>query len=191
MRPVLENTRSVKAFAVILAVLHRVPMAKARGREIKLTTHLLEQFGVSRDAKYDALRFVEEAGMVSAEHVNGQNHVVRIIPKAGKYYVKGPLSLPWFLRAVYLGSHCALAVSTAIWYMRGLRDRDADLEITSPTWKLFGINRAAKCRSLQALEAEGLIKVVSRNYKSTVVSIIRVGDDLADAPARRTTGVRR
>jgi hypothetical protein len=161
-------------------------MARVHGRALKLTTHLLEQFGVSQDAKYDALKFVEGTGMVSAERANGKNPIVRIIPKPGKDYVKGPLSLPWFQRALKLNSHCALVVSMVIWYVQGLQKRDMGIEITSTAWELFGVDRAAKCRWLKALEARGLIEVVLKNRQSTVVNIIRVDD----APADGTTGAK-
>jgi DNA-binding MarR family transcriptional regulator len=69
-----------QALAVYLAIHHRA--ALTRSDSVTLPKSLIEQFGVSRDAKARALHALEEASLVVVERVNGRSARVTLLAAA-------------------------------------------------------------------------------------------------------------
>jgi hypothetical protein len=66
-----------QALAVYLAIHHRA--ALTRIDTVTLPKKLLEQFGVSRDAKARALHALEEASLVAVDRKSGRSARIRLL----------------------------------------------------------------------------------------------------------------
>ena len=66
-----------KALHVALAIWYRVGLE--RQSTVKLGQKVMSRFGVSRDAKYDALRRLVEAGLIEIEQLPGKAPIVTVI----------------------------------------------------------------------------------------------------------------
>jgi DNA-binding PadR family transcriptional regulator len=66
-----------KALATALAIMFEV--GRRRSSEITLTTAIVQRFGVSRKAKYRALKHLESAGLITVYRKPHRNPVVTIL----------------------------------------------------------------------------------------------------------------
>jgi hypothetical protein len=95
--------------------------------------------------------------------------VKKKVPRQLHPFLRGPVPLWWLVRAAALPGK-ALAVGIALWYRKGVTDRD----VVRPSWKLwdrFGVGRHAAYRALSNLEAAGLIAVERQVGKNPTVTI--------------------
>jgi regulatory GntR family protein len=74
---VVVNRLPGKAWLMLLLTYHRTAMSSDRW--ITLSRNLLEEFGVSREAKRRALRQLEAAGLVQTEQLKGYQTRMRLI----------------------------------------------------------------------------------------------------------------
>jgi hypothetical protein len=58
----------------------------------------------------------------------------------------------------------------AVWYLAGLK-RTATVRPTSKTWQLFGLSQPSAWRSLNALEAAGLVSIDRGRGRCPLVTI--------------------
>src|ERR1700730_5114115 len=66
-------------------------------------------------------------------------------------FLRGPIPLAWLGPVCCLPGQKVLAVSLAIWFLRGLRKSTDDLTLTDATVARFGVkDRSAKYRALEA-----------------------------------------
>ncbi len=86
-------------------------------------------------------------------------------------FLKGPVPLHWLIAASQLPGK-ALAVGIAIWFRAGLT-RSSSITLSSSHLALWGIDRSAKLRALNALEEASLIALERRNGKNPIITIIR------------------
>lgn len=90
-------------------------------------------------------------------------------------FLKGPIPLAWLTIAAGLRGKASLAVGLAIWFEAG-RKKSGTITLTTAILNRFKVNRKAKYRALDALEAAGLIVVERRPRKNPVVSIVVDGN---------------
>jgi hypothetical protein len=95
-------------------------------------------------------------------------------------FLRGPVPLSWLGPVCEIPGQKALAVSLAIWYVAGLRDRDGDLELLPCDLERFGLGPMDKSRGLKSLREAGLIPVIERPGKSSLVGIIWAGRGESD-----------
>jgi hypothetical protein len=180
LRPVLSARRGV-ALRVALAVQFALGRVPGMDTPVGLTTAVLKRFGIdNRDAKDDGLAFIESAGMVTVTRKAGKNPLVTVRAGPGGRYVRGPIPLSWLSRACALPGQRVLAVSLALWYVRGLRSKNHDLEVTADTWELFGVDAAARCRALKDLTNAGLVEVEDLPGRRRLFGLV-VGERTAEA----------
>lgn len=103
-------------------------------------------------------------------------------------FLKGPIPLRWLSAAAKLPGKAPLAASLAIWFEAGRRKSNV-VRLTTAILKRFGVNRKAKYRALQRLQAAGLIGVRREPRKNPVVTILELKDDPdAGVECRDVTG---
>jgi hypothetical protein len=150
-------------------------------KPVGLTTAVLKRFDIdNRDAKDDGLAFIERAGMVTVTRKAGKNPQVTVRAGQGGRYVRGPIPLSWLSRACALPGQRVLAVALALWYVRGLRSKNHDLEVTADTWELFGVDAGARCRALKALTNAGLVRVEDLPGRRRLFGLV-VGEQTVEA----------
>jgi hypothetical protein len=150
-------------------------------RPVGLTTAVLQRFDIdNRDAKDDGLAFIESAGMVTVTRKAGKNPRVTVQAGPGGRYVRGPIALSWLSRACALPGQRVLAVSLALWYVRGLRSCDHGLEVTADTWEMFDVDAPGKCRGLSSLADAGLIRVEDLPGRRRLFGLV-VGEQKVEA----------
>ena len=89
--------------------------------------------------------------------------------------MKGPIPLSWLSVAAQLGGKPPLAVALAIIFAVGLK-RSMKVVLTTDICLRLGVNRKAKYRGLEMLEAAGLIEVHRLPRKNPVVKVINFGE---------------
>lgn len=100
----------------------------------------------------------------------------RVTPRQkAQRFLKGPVPLSWLMVAAQLSGK-ALAVGIALWFRSGL-ERSSQVRLPTTLLTLFGIDRHAKARAIDALEKASLIAVERRKGKNPVITIL-------DAPER-------
>jgi hypothetical protein len=88
-------------------------------------------------------------------------------------YVRGPLPLSWWGQVCQLQGPKIIPTALAIWFLVGLRNKTAGLELTTATLEHFGVNdRSLKSRALATLEEGRLIQVERRPGKNPVVQVM-------------------
>jgi len=98
------------------------------------------------------------------------------MPKARKAkteFLKGPIPIPWLLRAVQLPGKAPLAVALAIWFEAGRR-KSNEVKLTTAILNRFNVNRKAKYRALKMLEEAGLIRVYRKPRCNPAVTILEI-----------------
>lgn len=75
-----------KALHVALELWHAIGFNNDGSRTVILSSRRLADFGVSRDAKYDALRRLERAGLVAVERSPGRLPRVTLLKEPGQDY---------------------------------------------------------------------------------------------------------
>jgi len=111
----------------------------------------------------------EPVNFAAASPADLESFVKKKVPRQLHPFLRGPVPLWWLGRAAVLPGK-ALAVGIALWYRKGVTDRD----IVRPSWKLwekFGIGRHAAYRALRNLEAAGLVAVERQVGKNPTVTI--------------------
>ena len=95
--------------------------------------------------------------------------------KRGETFLKGPVPLGWLAQAACLPGK-ALHVGVFLWFLAGLKNTCVVL-LANGRLSGFGVNRSAKYRALNSLEAAGLVSVQRRRGRSPRVTLL-------EAPAR-------
>ena len=98
----------------------------------------------------------------------------KIEGKRRNHFLKGPISLPWLMRASRLPGR-AIVVGIVIWFRVGLC-QSKTITLTTTILTLFGVDRHAKRRSLVSLEKAGLISVDRRTGKNPTITVIEVSE---------------
>jgi hypothetical protein len=162
-----------KVVATGLAIWFQAGLQRAR-EGIRLTSKGLKRFGVTRQAKWEALKALEVAGLIAVERKGKKSPLVTVLSPDGRdrRYLKGPIPLAWLEPACKLGGGKVLATALAVWFQAGLRDAKKDLKVPSDILADFGVDRAAKKRSLEKLEAAGLIAVEKKENKEPLITIL-------------------
>lgn len=93
---------------------------------------------------------------------------------AVRYFIKGPLPLPWLHRAAALPGK-ALHIAVGLWYMRGLC-RSASFPFKRKTAAEFSVSRDATYDALTNLEDAGLIRVNRHRGRSPMVTVLDLVD---------------
>jgi len=92
-----------------------------------------------------------------------------IPPKRGRQkFIKGPLPLEWFERAVQGNSAAAVTVGLLLFYLRGMGRRK--IVLSNELASRFSITRNTKARALRALEDAGLISL-QRTGQRVVITL--------------------
>jgi hypothetical protein len=95
----------------------------------------------------------------------------RVRPKnQSDKFLKGPVPLAWLMSAARLPGK-ALAVGIVLWFRSGLL-RSNKVSLPSTLLTLFGVDRHAKVRALNALEKASLIAVERCNGKNPIVTLL-------------------
>lgn len=91
-------------------------------------------------------------------------------------FLKGPVPLDWLARAACLPGR-ALHVAIVACYLAGLRN-EPTVKLSPSTLRLFGADRHAAGRALEALQDAGLLQVERHRGRAPVVTLIwsRTGD---------------
>lgn len=87
----LERAAQIPGRSFNLAACLLWAAALARATKVSIDQRLVRRYGMSRDASYEALKRLEEAGLVQASRVNGSHTSVTLIGLNG-----GQLQLPFF-----------------------------------------------------------------------------------------------
>jgi hypothetical protein len=95
------------------------------------------------------------------------------VRKAGQQFLKGPVPLPWLAAAARLPGR-TLHVGIALWYLAGLR-KTQTVTLSNKTLSQFGVDRHAKRRALEQLEAADLVKVDRQENRNPRVTILPDG----------------
>ena len=95
--------------------------------------------------------------------------------KAGGHFLKGPVPLDWLQRAARLPGK-SLHAGIALWYAAGLL-KSASVPLSNIVGLGFGIDRNAKYRALDWLEAAGLIKVDRKLGRAPIVTLLNSETD--------------
>jgi len=90
-------------------------------------------------------------------------------PGPKEHFLKVPVPLGW-LRAAAKQPGKAMSVGMYIWYLAGLTKRNRFALPTSKL-KLFGVDRSAQYRALNALESAGLILVERQRGRHAVITL--------------------
>ncbi len=94
--------------------------------------------------------------------------------KAGQKFLKGPIPLDWLSTAANLPGK-SLHVAIAIWFTASLK-KSPTVSLSNLASLPFGLDRNAKYRALQWLEAAGLIAVDRKLGRSPMVTLLEVGE---------------
>ena len=100
--------------------------------------------------------------------------------RPGERFLKGPIPLKWLVRAARLPGR-ALHVGNAVWYLAGLT-RSGTVKLSNSVLELFGVDRYAKARALEALEQAGLVSVQRQCGKHPTVTIEDVAEVVDEDP---------
>jgi|RhiMetdeSRZDD1v2_1073273.scaffolds.fasta_scaffold814160_3 hypothetical protein len=83
---------------------------------------------------------------------------------------RGPVPLMWLLTAARLPGR-ALHVAIALWYAAQV-SREPSVHLSNTLCERFGLDRNAKYRGLDLLEATGLVSVERKRGRSPTVTIL-------------------
>lgn len=92
-----------------------------------------------------------------------------------KRFLKGPIPIDWLSKAAMLPGR-ALHVGVALWYLSGM-EKSYTVKLSSKTAGLFGVDRFAKARALDAMEQAGLVRVERGKGKAPTITIIPPSTD--------------
>lgn len=107
----------------------------------------------------------------------------------GERFIKGPIPWPWVRQAAALPGK-TLAVAMAIWHIAGMAKSRKDIRVTEKLGAQLGVDRKARYRALERLEAAGLIVVHRRPGACPRVDILHepgISDgeiDVSQPPSR-------
>jgi hypothetical protein len=87
-------------------------------------------------------------------------------------FLKGPIPIPWLLKAASLGK-CALKVGLILWYMDGMRGGRTFRMGRGDIGRLLGVSRLTVWRGIKRLEKGGLIFVLREPGRKFVVTMNR------------------
>ena len=73
-----------KSLAIALILWHLFGMGREDPRPISLGNGLPKKFGVTRSAKYRALQWLSDAGLVAVDQKTGRNPLVKLLSVAGE-----------------------------------------------------------------------------------------------------------
>jgi hypothetical protein len=90
----------------------------------------------------------------------------------GERFLKGPIPIMWLKKAMQLSGK-SVHVALVIWYLAGMKNK-RQIKLTQKELDNFDIDRHAKYRALQALEAANLIHLESENGKNPLVTLLDV-----------------
>lgn len=93
-------------------------------------------------------------------------------------FIKGPIPVPWMARANRLRKPSAAKVAVALFYQRGLCNRD-EFKIEPARFVELNIDELTRRRGLAELERSGLITVQRWAGRSPVVAMIGVDNGTA------------
>jgi hypothetical protein len=88
-----------------------------------------------------------------------------------KNFLKGPIPLPWLSRAAKLPGK-TFQVAVALWYWRGIRNKDQIPFSASRLLKDWGVSPSTGSRSLKKIEKAKLILITSKPGKMGLVKFI-------------------
>ena len=91
---------------------------------------------------------------------------------AQRAFIRGPLSLAWFMKASLIPRRSALVVGLTLWYLAGLRSKTNGLVLSASRCKPFGLGRKSVGRGLRDLEGAGLISVVRERGQAPRVDLL-------------------
>jgi hypothetical protein len=86
-------------------------------------------------------------------------------------WIKGPVSVPWLIRASELPPRSALAVGLVIWRLKGTTRRST-FPLMNSDLERWGIDRRTKSRAVAALEGAGLISVERKTHRWPIITIL-------------------
>ena len=92
----------------------------------------------------------------------------------GAEHFRGPVPLAWLLTAARLPGR-ALHVAIALWYAAQLSGAQS-VRLSNTLCERFGLDRNAKYRGLELLEATGLVEVKRKCGRSPAVTILDYND---------------
>lgn len=87
-------------------------------------------------------------------------------------FLKGPIPLPWLLRAATLPGKAPLLMALALFYLSGLRKTKQGIRLTGKQLEKFGVKRRTSYNALTKLETAGLVSVKRKVGRSPVVDIL-------------------
>lgn len=85
-------------------------------------------------------------------------------------FIKGPLPLPWMLRAMTLPGKTT-QVALAIWYLAGL-NKSLQVKLSPKVVNSFGVSRDAQYDAIGRLETAGLVAVSRAPGRAMLVTIL-------------------
>lgn len=86
------------------------------------------------------------------------------------YFIKGPIPLPWLIKAANLGGKASL-VGLCLWFKKGLTNQKSFRIGGGDISKLVKVNRRTALRVIRKLETAGLILVLRQVGSKLVVTI--------------------
>jgi hypothetical protein len=89
-------------------------------------------------------------------------------------FIKGPIPLPWFLKAAALPGKAPI-VALALWWVRGLC-KAATFPLKRQATDEFCVSPDAAYDALKRLEQVGLIHVLRHSGRSPIVTILDISD---------------
>jgi hypothetical protein len=172
--------------------LHRKRFTFSHGRHWGIGDSA-EGLHVSNHTVRRGFHAAERAGLISAIRRPGCKPRVTILdlPTSGPEYppLHGPIPWAWWLPASRLQGK-SLQVAAVCWLLAGW-GRSADIELSTDlwpgftNWAEFGLSQSSAFRGLNALESAGLVSVVRRPGRTSIVSIL--GPNVSIAPVLEKT----
>jgi hypothetical protein len=103
-----------------------------------------------------------------------------VTKKPTVYFLRGPIPLPWLLRAAELPGK-AYTLSTVLWWFRGMNPTKP-IKVTTKSLRNFSISEDAYRDGLKRLEKAGLVSVTRYKGQRALVEIIVLDDWIVQGP---------
>lgn len=87
-------------------------------------------------------------------------------------FVKGPIKLPWLLKAAALSGKSPLLLALALHFQAGLTKSKSDIRLTSKLKNEFSLRERTARNAVKNLEAAGLIAVERKAGQCLSVTIL-------------------
>jgi len=101
------------------------------------------------------------------------------IPRQQQAFIRGPLPLPWFECVFKIPGSTVLRLALALFYQSGL-EGSATIRLTQKLMDRFHIAPRSASRTLERMQAAGLVRVQHKPGRCHAIEILRVQTQSVD-----------